>query len=1456
MEGTKEPLAIDVDVGSGTEKEGMMEDSLTAVPVDEEKSPTGSDITVPIFTGTGKLTAGGHLRCNSNVSMASSLVSNRSSLSAMGRGRKRTHTQIFNDIVNTSTFAPVPRGMEVPPAICVLAISACVSAKLCSTAILFPAVEKLMKCDYNSEQLVLQHERYTRASRPTRIKVSEFVHTNNRSHIADMVQSILAVISSILYVYESYQVDNQTGSCSYRDFVSVNISGAEVPLYTCDVGTTSNTTSLLWVRIVESAFALIFTIDYVLRFYIAHNKLKYFFSLFPMVDLVTIIPVVLSWINDENTTSFGFIRIIRLLRLLRVLKAYRIVDGGKGQWNAIKQANVLIFTIISLLFVSSGLIQLVERDQNLTFGDAVYFMVVTMATVGYGDIRPITTLGKVVMVLLISTAIILIPVQTRSLIDLLGEQPKEIFKDMPGGERGYVIVAGHHISHDEVYMFVKEFFHPLHNSSQPPGVIIVSREPVSPKLRLLVGSKWYKRRVRFVLGSLLDDDTLRKIKAWNSKACFVLTAGEDKNTELALTPDGNTVGDSGLDIALQTHNFRSFTKYQVETYCLLKHSAGRSTTTAASADYIVSLDESRLKLMAQSCICPGLSTLVINFITSFREVSGKKRAKLRTRKVTDTDEYRRGMTHVVYEMQVPKQLVNQNFIEAAIAVYMKFEIVLLGVMNTTNEKEKSENKEVPLGSSTSWATNSARRQSTLKGLRDVLDDANLPAQAESGFNFVLNPGHRYKLQADDILAVLAIDLATCEVCQEYDGFPLQEREKEVITRKQSFYGVAHGASLHLSKRRMAQSMDISIDTRRRQDVRRRFKALVWAIVSLWKLRPVKASLVERTVLDVNAAIVKYRHYVHKRETASNGPASHMSGSPVINNLTINSSPVMTKLEPPVVPGGRDRGLSMTSLSSTMGRNRGMSMTENNAARAMMEIDMQSKIVELTAQLVAKDAALKEALENGTSPMADKLREQPDILAASARSIGTLYTDGGHVARDSVISDLKSQLVAKELLLNDLMAQMNPSYFGGFRRTDWRKEGVFKDHIIITGGQKHLGQFMRALKRSLCATKTPLKTVLYLAPNPPAQEVWNRVSHYRYFYFCQGDPKLPNDLFRAGLEEASSLVILASDVVEEVPDADAVFITMAAITLCPVDVEGTKAAAEQGDGLSKGLSDKLHKAAAKNKRGASQLRRPCGKPLFVTAELTSSASVKYFNDFDVLQATRSFGLTPPERMELRLKTDWREDVEKSDSMIDEEVEAFSSAHQSSPFYSAGYLISNHMLGPILPHSYYSPSLIRIVEQFMQGSLNQYGSFLGSVPVPDILVGSTYGELFYSMSLKSEMIPLGLYRAPGADSKSPLPYVYTNPPKNTVVKANDHVYVLQSGKDIEEGDTEMDDESYSNYSGKAEPFETASLPNDSFKQNNTPTTPSPQRLLRVPDEREVHFHPSEPFSPISSKNPLKS
>lgn len=163
-------------------------------------------------------------------------------------------------------------------------------------------------------------------------------------------------------------------------------------------------------EIADSAIILAFTFEYLLRFWIAKKKIRHLFSIYSIIDLVVILPFYFG------LAGLGFIRILRvfrILRLLRFIKRKHLISRVENE--DVYTLLSIAFTLFSLIFISSGLIYFTEHQANpevvATFFDAVYFSVVTMSTVGFGDIAPISTAGRVVTITMIASAIILIPWQ-------------------------------------------------------------------------------------------------------------------------------------------------------------------------------------------------------------------------------------------------------------------------------------------------------------------------------------------------------------------------------------------------------------------------------------------------------------------------------------------------------------------------------------------------------------------------------------------------------------------------------------------------------------------------------------------------------------------------------------------------------------------------------------------------------------------------------------------------------------------------------------------------------------------------------------------------------------------------------------------------------------------------------------------------------------------------------------
>lgn len=181
----------------------------------------------------------------------------------------------------------------------------------------------------------------------------------------------------------------------------------------------------LQLNLIDLAILIIFAVEYVLRLWSAENKIKYVLSFYSIIDLMAILPFFLGVVD---------IRFIRLLRWFRILRLVRLIDreflvGSISTEDGVIFTRIL-FTLFAIVFIYSGLIYQVEHPVNYqgfgTFLDAFYFSVVTMTTVGFGDVTPISELGRLLTVLMILTGIALIPWQIGDLIKRLVKTANQI----------------------------------------------------------------------------------------------------------------------------------------------------------------------------------------------------------------------------------------------------------------------------------------------------------------------------------------------------------------------------------------------------------------------------------------------------------------------------------------------------------------------------------------------------------------------------------------------------------------------------------------------------------------------------------------------------------------------------------------------------------------------------------------------------------------------------------------------------------------------------------------------------------------------------------------------------------------------------------------------------------------------------------------------------------------------
>ena len=163
-----------------------------------------------------------------------------------------------------------------------------------------------------------------------------------------------------------------------------------------------------------------FVIEYVARLYAAKNRLKQFVDVYSIIDLIAIIPT-LSMLVLPLFGVIPHIEFIKFIRCFRVLRIFRFLRFTADPYFFFGSITVqllkvvrLLLTILMIFFISSGLFFYVESNLNpnvKNFGDAFYFTVVALTTVGFGDIIPRSDAGKWVTILMILSGIILIPWQ-------------------------------------------------------------------------------------------------------------------------------------------------------------------------------------------------------------------------------------------------------------------------------------------------------------------------------------------------------------------------------------------------------------------------------------------------------------------------------------------------------------------------------------------------------------------------------------------------------------------------------------------------------------------------------------------------------------------------------------------------------------------------------------------------------------------------------------------------------------------------------------------------------------------------------------------------------------------------------------------------------------------------------------------------------------------------------------
>ena len=212
-------------------------------------------------------------------------------------------------------------------------------------------------------------------------------------------------------VFES----DTTAGKAFDIIVMSNIVISVIVVFLSSIASFQPRYGLTFLRL-EWFFTLLFTFEYFLRLISVRRPLGYAFSFYGLVDLLSILPTYLSILLPGGQYLI-VIRLLRLLRIFRVLKLVEYLTEANQLWRAMKASrrkiSVFLLTVVILVVIIGSLMYVIEGEANgfTSIPTSIYWAIVTLTTVGYGDLAPKTALGKMLaaLVMLLGYGILAVP---------------------------------------------------------------------------------------------------------------------------------------------------------------------------------------------------------------------------------------------------------------------------------------------------------------------------------------------------------------------------------------------------------------------------------------------------------------------------------------------------------------------------------------------------------------------------------------------------------------------------------------------------------------------------------------------------------------------------------------------------------------------------------------------------------------------------------------------------------------------------------------------------------------------------------------------------------------------------------------------------------------------------------------------------------------------------------------
>ncbi len=431
--------------------------------------------------------------------------------------------------------------------------------------------------------------------------------------------------------------------------------------------------------IAELIISLLLMVFFFIRFLASDSVIGFWFELYTIVDILTLPHVFVAISLGQDWMGLKVLRFIWLNQITDVLRFIPVIKS---------QDTVDIVSLLvrfgALWMTSAGIVHLIEvtgdpwndydNAQSPSFLEYVYFIMVTMSTVGYGDLFAVSDIGRVFMTFFIIGGLAFFAIALPALVDIaIVYYRRTMFAKFDTTRvPKHVIVCGH-INASSTEEFLNDFLHPDRGDTFTHVLFLDPKFPEQEERTVL---RSYYTRVQYIVGSVLNSKDLSRAKIHSASACFIIAdrhcenpVEEDNANLLRLVSIKNTT----IEVPVIIQVLRGSSKEQIWNI----------PGWQPEHDIALCLNELKLGLLAQSCICPGLSTLVANlFYTS----DFPKLRLLPTQSNAWQDLYIKGASNEIYPARFSRTFSGMTFHDAVLECYQKLGLVLIAIEDSHTNK--------------------------------------------------------------------------------------------------------------------------------------------------------------------------------------------------------------------------------------------------------------------------------------------------------------------------------------------------------------------------------------------------------------------------------------------------------------------------------------------------------------------------------------------------------------------------------------------------------------------------------------------------------------------------------------------------------------------------------------------------------------------------------------------------